>query len=93
MEYYSAIKKNEILPFPSIMLSETSQRKTSTVSFHSYMEFKKQNKWSNGGKKERKREANQKKTLNYREQIDGDQRGGGVIGTGEVSDGDEGVRL
>ena len=38
MEYYSAIKKNEILPFArmwmdldSIMLSEISQRKTNTV--------------------------------------------------------------
>ena len=38
MEYYSAIKKNEILPFATtwmepkgIMLSEISQRKTNTV--------------------------------------------------------------
>ena len=38
MEYYSVIKKNEILPFVTtwmdlegIMLSEISQRKTSTV--------------------------------------------------------------
>ena len=38
MEYYSAIKKNEILPFAAIwmdlediMLSEISQRKTNTV--------------------------------------------------------------
>ena len=38
MEYYSAIKKNEILPFVAtwmdlegIMLSEISQRKTNTV--------------------------------------------------------------
>jgi len=38
MEYYSDIKKNEILPFPttwmglgSIMLRETSQRKTNSV--------------------------------------------------------------
>ena len=38
MEYYSAIKKNEILPFAmtwmeleSIMLSEVSQRKTNTI--------------------------------------------------------------
>ena len=38
MEYYSAIKKNEILPFATtwmelegIMLSEISQRKTSII--------------------------------------------------------------
>ena len=38
MEYYSAIKKNEIMPFAAtwmdlegIMLSEISQRKTNTV--------------------------------------------------------------
>jgi len=42
MEYYSAIKKNEILPFAttwmeleSIMLSEISQRKTNAICFHS----------------------------------------------------------
>ena len=46
MEHYSAIKKNEILPFvitwmniEGIMLNETS--KTNTVCFHSYMESKK----------------------------------------------------
>ena len=50
-EYYSAIKKNEILPFAmmwleleGIMLSEISQRKTNTRWFHSYVEFKKQNR-------------------------------------------------
>ena len=51
MGYYSAIRKNEILPFAmtwmelkSILLSEISQRKTNTIGFHSYVEFKKQNK-------------------------------------------------
>ena len=51
MEYYPALKKNEILPFPTtwmdledIMLSEVSQRKTNTLRFHSYVEFKKQNR-------------------------------------------------
>ena len=75
MEYYSAIKRNEILPFmtwlelENIMLSEISQKKTNTISFHSYVEFKKQNKQS-------KRETQTKKqTLNYREKIDGYQRG------------------
>ena len=45
-EYYSAIKKNEILPFTTtwidlevIMLSEISQ--TNTTRFHSYVEYKK----------------------------------------------------
>ena len=37
MEYYSAIKKNKIMPFaatwmnPEIILSEVSQRKTNTI--------------------------------------------------------------
>ena len=46
-------KKNEILPFTktwmelqSIMQSEVNQRKIITIWFHSYMEFKKQNKGS-----------------------------------------------
>ena len=50
-EYYSAIKRNEIFPFAmtwmeleSIMLSEVSHRKTNTIWFHSYVEFKKQTK-------------------------------------------------
>ena len=48
MEYYSAIKKEEILPFVTtwldlegIMLSEINQRKTNTVWSHLYMESKK----------------------------------------------------
>ena len=49
MEYYSAIKKNETLPFATtwmdwegIMLSEISQRKTNTVCYHFlYVEYKK----------------------------------------------------
>ena len=51
MECYSAIKKNEILPFAttwmdleSIMLTEVSQRKTNAIWFHSCVELKKQNK-------------------------------------------------
>ena len=61
MEYYSVIKKNEILPFATtwmdsegIMLSEISQRKANTIWFHSYVGFKKQNKWTNNGKKRQK---------------------------------------
>ena len=48
MEYFSAIKKNEILPFAttwmdleSIMFSEISQRKTNTLCYHLYVESKK----------------------------------------------------
>ena len=47
IEYYSVIKKNEILPFAKtwmdfegVMLSEISQRKTNTV-YHLYVESKK----------------------------------------------------
>ena len=51
MEYYSAVKKNEILPFATmwmelegIMLSEISQRKTKIIRLHSYEDFKRQNR-------------------------------------------------
>ena len=51
MEYYSAIKKNEIWPFATIwmelegiMLSEISQRKTKIIWLHSYEDFKTQNR-------------------------------------------------
>ena len=51
MKYYSAIKKNEILPFATMwmelegmMLSEISQRKTKIISLHSYEDFKRQNR-------------------------------------------------
>ena len=44
MEYYSAIKKNEIMPFVAtwmdleiVMLSEVSQRKTNII-YHLYVE-------------------------------------------------------
>ena len=47
MEYYSAITKNEILPFATtgmdldvIVLSKMSQRKTNTVYYHLYVESK-----------------------------------------------------
>ena len=48
MEYYSAIKKKEILPFATvwvdlqgIMLSEISQAKTTNFSYHFYVVSKK----------------------------------------------------
>ena len=58
MEYYSAIKKNEILPYAAtwmdlegIMLSEISQRKINTIWYHLYVESKKYNKLVNKAKK------------------------------------------
>ena len=58
MEYYSAIKGNEILPFATtwmdledITLSEISQRKRNTVRYHLYMVSKKYNKLGNIKKK------------------------------------------
>ena len=54
MEYYPAIKRNEILLFATtwmdvegIMLSEIGQTKTNTVCSHSPVESKKENKWTN----------------------------------------------
>ena len=47
MEYYSAIKKNDIMPFAAtwmdldiIILSEVSKRKTNTIWYHLYVESK-----------------------------------------------------
>ena len=51
-----------------IMLSEVSQWKTNTKWFHLYMEYEKQNKWTNITK--------QKQTQRHREQTGGFQRGG-----------------
>ena len=52
MDYYLAIKKNEILPFATvwmklqcIMLREISQKKIN-IWFHSYVELKRQNRWT-----------------------------------------------
>ena len=49
MDYYSATKKNEILPFATAcmdwegsMCSEINQRKTNIVWFHLYVESKTQ---------------------------------------------------
>ena len=49
-EHYSAMKKNEILPFAKRQMSlrvypeQNKLEKTNTVLFYSYVEFKKQNK-------------------------------------------------
>ena len=72
MEYYSSIKKNEILLFVAtlmnledIMLSKIHQRNTNTVWYHLHMESKKYNKLVNISKK--------KQTHVYGEQTSGYQ--------------------
>jgi len=47
MEYYSAIKKNEIMPFATtwidlemIILSEVRKRKTNAIRYHLYVKSK-----------------------------------------------------
>ena len=70
MEYYSAIKKNEILPFATtwmelesiVLTSEVSQKKANTIWIHSYVEFKKQTKDEQRKKKKRERENSKKQT-------------------------------
>ena len=64
-EYYSAIKKNEILPFAmtwmeleSIMLSQISQRKQ--IPLHSLWNLRNKNKQAKG-KNERKRERRERR--------------------------------
>ena len=53
MEYYSAIEKNEIMPFAAtwmdleiIMLSEVRQKETNTIWYHLYVESKIWHKWT-----------------------------------------------
>ena len=53
-------------------LNNPVKRKTNITLFQSYVEFRKQNKWT----KEKKRGTNQTQTLTYREQTDGYQKGG-----------------
>ena len=61
MEYYLAMRKNEIWPFvvtwmelEGVMLSKISQRKTNAICFHSYVDLEKLNRrpwWKGRGKK------------------------------------------
>ena len=57
MDYYSAIKKSEILPFMTawmdlkgVMLSEISQTKTNIIWFHLYIDSKEQKNKQNRNK-------------------------------------------
>ena len=80
MEYYSTIKRNEILPFAtclgpeSIMLSEISQRQ---IQYDFTPMWNLRNKTSKQRRRKRvKGKQTKKQTLNYRQQTDGYQRGG-----------------
>ena len=75
MEYYSAIKKNEIMPFAAtwmdleiIILTEISQTKTNIIWYHLYVESKKMIQMNLFTK--------QKYTHRHRKQTHGYQRGG-----------------
>ena len=53
VEYYSAIKKNEIMPLAAtwmdleiVILNEVSQTKTNIIWYHLYVEPKKWHKWT-----------------------------------------------
>ena len=53
IDYYSAIKKNEIMPFAAtqtelniIPLSEDRERKTNIICYHLYGEFKIWHRWT-----------------------------------------------
>ena len=66
MEHYSAIKKNDILPFAArsmdlenIMLSGISQRKTNTVWYNLYAESKKNTTSDYNKKKQTHRDREQ----------------------------------
>ena len=60
MEYYLAMRKNEMLPFAAtwmelkgIMLCEISQRKTDIICFHLFVELENLNRspWGKEGEK------------------------------------------
>ena len=91
MEYYSAIRKNEILPFAitwmdleGIMLNEVSQTRTIMVWVHLYVKPKKQNKWTN-------KKQNRNKTIDTRNKLV--VPGGVGEGMGEIGEGIKRHRL
>ena len=70
LEYYSDIKKNDILLFTTawielenIMLSQISQRKTNTIWSYLYVKSKKQNKWAKEKKGDRDKTRNRLLTI------------------------------
>ena len=79
MEYYSIIRKNEILPFAAtwmdlkgVMPSEISQRKTNTVWYHLYVESKKKyNKLMNTKKGSRLTDTENKLGVTRRKRKEG----------------------
>ena len=80
MEYNSAIKKNEILPFAitwmelqTIMLNEVSQSEKASIMISLMWNLR--NKTNE--QREKKERQTKKHTLHYREQTDGYQRRGG----------------
>ena len=79
MEYYSAIKKNEIMPFAAmwmdleiIILSEVNQIKTNTIRYHLYVESKIWYKWTYLQNRNRLRDIENKLMVTKGE------RGGGI---------------
>ena len=91
MEYYSIIRKNEILPFAAtwmdlkgVMPSEISQRKTNTVWYHLYVESKKKIQQINEYKKRKQTHRYREQTRSYQEEEErGDRkyRGREIRGT------------
>ena len=85
MEYHSAIKNNDILPFAMmwmelecITLSEINRKKKSTIWFHSEVEFKRENEWTYGkGWRKRIKADKPRETLHHREQTEHWWREGG----------------
>ena len=95
MEYYVAMRKNEVWPFvatwmelESIMLSKISHTKTDTICLHSFVDLEKLNRrpWGKGREKnsckQKGREPNHKRLLNTENKLRVDGRGEGKMGDG-----------